>query len=380
MNNNLPKLCVLSASPVSIGFFFKPHLIELSHNFEIIVLCNFKIDEYFPRFDLPVRFIHLDIHRKPSLLRDLVALFKLMRILRNEDIEIIITLVPKAGLLGMIAGFFVGIKKRVHFFQGEIWFAKYGIYKYLLRYCDKITASLATTLFAVSQGEKLFLESENISAPGKIRVLGSGSICGVNLERYKPNIFFREKLRLHFGIKDDAVVCIFLGRLTADKGLFELFEAFELIANSCPQLQMLIVGPDEDGLREKLMASVSPKHLNRIIFSGYTNTPETFLSASDFLCIPSYREGFGVVVIEAAAISLPAIGTNIYGLSDAIVDGETGLLVPPRDVIKLSQALHFMTTDRLAREEMGKNARERVGRDFDEKIVASRYVKFISSL
>ncbi len=279
MNNNLPKLCVLSASPVSIGFFFKPHLIELSHNFEIIVLCNFKIDEYFPRFDLPVRFIHLDIHRKPSLLRDLVALFKLMRILRNEDIEIIITLVPKAGLLGMIAGFFVGIKKRVHFFQGEIWFAKYGIYKYLLRYCDKITASLATTLFAVSQGEKLFLESENISAPGKIRVLGSGSICGVNLERYKPNIFFREKLRLHFGIKDDAVVCIFLGRLTADKGLFELFEAFELIANSCPQLQMLIVGPDEDGLREKLMASVSPKHLNRIIFSGYTNTPETFLSA-----------------------------------------------------------------------------------------------------
>jgi glycosyltransferase involved in cell wall biosynthesis len=140
------------------------------------------------------------------------------------------------------------------------------------------------------------------------------------------------------------------------------------------------VGPDEEGLRVKLMASVSPEHFSRIIFSGYTDTPETFLSASDFLCIPSYREGFGVVVIEAAAISLPAIGTNIYGLSDAIVDGETGLLVPPRDVIKLSQALYFLTTDRLAREQMGKNARERVVSDFDEKIVVSRYVELINSL
>ena len=378
MSQIRPRMCVLSTTPLVLHFFLKPHLAELSKFFEVTVAFNSHSDTYLPPLNLPVKEKHVPVERKISLWRDLFALFSVFRFLIKERFDIVVSVVPKAGLLGMAAAFVMRVPVRVHIFQGEVWASKRGAMRWLLKLMDSLTARLATHVLTVSESEKNFLEQQRVVPIDKAEVLGAGSICGVDTGRFRPDAGVRAELRGEFGVPDDAVLCVFLGRLTADKGVLDLVRAFVMCAADRPDLWLLIVGPDEEGMQERLRQLI-PSHLaSRVLIQGFTQSPEHLLAASDFLCLPSYREGFGMVILEAAAAGIPAIGTRIYGITDAIREDDDGKLVPVGDVLALSLAMSQWVDDPQERRRCGNSAYVRARADFEQRVVVDRYVQYFT--
>lgn len=380
MSRSVPKMCMLAATPLSVHFFLKPHLIALSHHFEVTLACNPKNDAYLPPLDLPVRQVAVGIARKISPLRDLIALFELYGLFRRERFDLVVSVAPKAGLLGMLAAFLAGVPCRVHFFQGEVWASKRGPMRILLKTMDRVIAQVAHHVLAMGPGERRFLEVQGVTSLGQVQVLGSGSISGVDLERFRPDPEARSSLRKTHGIPDDAVVCLFLGRFTADKGVFDLVSAFAMCSEKNPRLWLILAGPDEEGVSPRLRSALQGETVRRMLIEGFTRTPERYLAAADFLCLPSYREGFSVVVIEAAAVGIPTIGSRIYGVSDAIVEGVTGLLVSPGDVPQLAAALSRLADDGVLRARLASAGRARVENEFEQTKVVAGYVEFFRRL
>ena len=379
-NDAPPKICLLAATALTVHFFLKPHLLELSKNYDVTLALNPANDTYLPDLALPIEISPIDVARKISPWQDFIALFQLIKLFHAKRFDLLITVVPKAGLLGMIAAFLVGIPRRLHIFQGEVWASKKGALKIALKLADKVTAKLATHVIAVSGSERQFLIKEGIVSADKILVLGAGSISGVNLERYYPrkrdDIY---EARRSFGIPVDAVIVIFLGRLVADKGINEFAYACRNLEKSCPNLWILLVGPDEEGVINLVLDRMGGMKSRAKVF-GFTSEPEKYITAADFICLPSHREGFGVVLIEAAAMGLPAIGSKIYGVSDAVIDNKTGILFDKGNVVELQNAIYRLYTNTSLRYSLGDNAKEYVRDTFDSKIVVSRYIEYINNL
>ena len=202
----------------------------------------------------------------------------------------------------------------------------------------------------------------------------------MDTERFKADPIARAHIRQKFGIPESAILCVFLGRLTFDKGLVELIKAFVLSASRQTDLWLLLAGPDEEKMRIRLRDYVPEEMNQRMLFSGFTQNPEQILAASDFLCLPSHREGFGMVIIEAAAVGVPAIGTRIHGVTDAIEDAQTGLLVPLGDVDALAEAITFWSESPQALAIYSKAARERVISMFEQKKIVEYYVQYFFEL
>ncbi|MBK5913170.1 hypothetical protein CCR84_02325 [Rhodocyclus purpureus] len=373
-------MCVVAATPLTIYFFLQPHLVELSREFDVTLVCNPSNDAYLPPLELPVRQIAIGMKRKISPLRDLHTLLELSRLFRREHFDIVVSVAPKAGLLGMLAAAFAGVEYRVHIFQGEVWASRTGLMRVFLKAMDRITATSATHIMAVGRSERRFLEEQGVVKVGRVEVLGSGSISGVDLERFRPNPLVQREFRSERGIPDDAILCLFLGRLTADKGVFDLARAFSLSGAANPKLWLILAGPDEEGVGEQLRQGVAGEVSKRMLIDGFTHAPERYLAAADFLCLPSYREGFAMVIIEAAAVGIPSIGTLIYGIADTIVDNETGVLVSAGDVSALAEAITKMSTDASLRERMARAGRVRVEVEFSQGKVVAGYVDFFRRL
>jgi glycosyltransferase involved in cell wall biosynthesis len=380
MSERPRRMCVLAATPLTIHFFLRPHLRELARHFEVTLACNPRSDAYLPPLGLPVRELALPIERKIAPWRDLRALVALCRLFAHERFDIVISVVPKAGLLGMLAAFLLRVPRRVHIFQGEVWASRRGPMRWLLKRLDGLTARLATQVLAVSESERAFLEREGVAPVGKVQVLGAGSICGVDTARFVPDEKARARVRAELGITEPAVLCIFLGRLTEDKGVLELAHAFAQSATTQPALWLLLVGPDEDGMQARLRALVPPELASRMLIRLFANEPQQMLAAADFLCLPSYREGFGMVILEAAAVGIPAIGSHIYGITDAIEDGRTGLLVPARDTAALAAAISRWCEQPQERQSFGVAAQARVMTLFEQKNVVEVYVNYFNNL
>lgn len=377
MTNERKRICILAATPLTIHFFLKPHVLALAQDHDLTLMVNLKNDSYLPALTLPIEIIDIPIARKMAPLADLKCLFKLIFLFQKTQYDLLITVVPKAGLLGMLAGAFCKIPARLHIFQGEVWANLNGFKRHLFRHCDQITATLATHVLAVSESERRFLIIEKVVRGSKISVLGKGSIGGVDLDRFSPNENARQESRKELGIPSDAMVMIFIGRLVADKGIHELIEAYKRNARMQSNFWLLLVGPDEEGELEKLDLGEFENRVKRV---AYTSEPEKYLAAADFLCLPSHREGFGVVIIEAAAMGLPAIASNIYGISDAVLDRVTGLLFEPQNVDDLQKSIYILLSDANLRVALGLAAYENAKNYFDSKVVVGNYIKQIKSI
>lgn len=373
------KICMLAATPLTVHFFLKPHLIALAKEHDVTLLVNLSNDTYLPPLDLPIRIIDIPIARKISPFADLRVLVRLIGIFHQTHFDLLITVVPKAGLLGMIAGFLTGISRRLHIFQGEVWANRSGFNRLLLKGCDWITAHLAHNILAVSASERSFLESQGVTPIDKVKVLGKGSIGGVNLDRFKPNLGVRARVRQELQIPLNATVLIFMGRLVADKGIGELITAFKQVSASNDSLWLLLVGPDEENAITGFLETLGNIG-NQVRQIDYTNAPEEYLAAADFLCLPSHREGFGSVIIEAAAIGIPAIGSQIYGISDAIVDQQTGLLFEVKNISRLRSCIQILLEDEGLRVSLGSHARQNVEQYFEAVQVVAAYIEYINHL
>lgn len=320
----------------------------------------------------------IDIPRSISPWRDLMALMRLYRFFRREQIDIAHSTTPKAGLLTAIAALLAGVPVRLHTFTGQPWVSMQGIRRSLARWSDMLVGRLNTRCYADSGSQRQFLIEQGIIAENKIFVIGAGSLAGVDTGRFNPARFpVRQRIatREALCIPDDAPVLLFVGRITVDKGVRELLEAFRALKAQQSRAHLLFVGRfDADsgvpgGVSQRDIDSIPDAHI-----VGYTECPEEYLAIADILCLPSYREGFGTVVIEAAAMGVPTVGSDIYGLSDAVVKGETGILVPPRDATALARALSELLADENRRRRMGVAAKRRAEAVFDARQVSGKLI------
>jgi glycosyltransferase involved in cell wall biosynthesis len=216
-----------------------------------------------------------------------------------------------------------------------------------------------------SPSQRDFLLAEGVLDGGHAGVLADGSVCGVDGERFRPDANARALVRSELGVPDTAVLLLYLGRLNRDKGIADLAAAFVSLASRHPDLWLLLVGPDEEEMQARVRTACSA-WLDRVRFVGFTDQPVRFMAAADVFCLPSYREGFGSSVIEAAACGVPAVASRIYGLTDAVREGETGLLHPPGDTATLATQIERLVGDASLRRDMGGAARIRVLRDFSQ--------------
>ena len=320
----------------------------------------------------------LTIYREINLLADFKALIKLIKIFRSEKFDIVHSTTPKAGLLVSIAGLFAGTKVRIHTFTGQTWVHKQGVMRYLLKALDSLIIRINTISFVDSHSQKLYLSEQNVCKESQLHVLGAGSLAGVNLQRFSDQNFVKNELqtkRQALNIPEQCKVILFLGRVTKDKGVCELLEAFKAVELSCNDIFLLIVGPlDNDFSVDGIEFEEAISSSDNIRYLGYQKSPEIFFQLADLLCLPSYREGFGTAVLEAAASGLPCVGSNIYGLSDAIVNGETGLLVEAKNPQSLALALEKLLKDQVLLDYMGAKAAQRAKVLFDSKKISQKLI------
>lgn len=364
-----PKAALIASTPVIFNVFYKNHIRFLQDKYDLTLISNFEADKCTIE-NLPM--IHVAMNRDPSLLSDLNSLLKLITIFKKEKFDIVHTTTPKAGLLGQLAAYIIGVDVRLHFFTGQVWANKIGFKRELLKFIDRVIGYLPTHLLADSYSQKQFLEDEKIIPKNKITVLGRGSISGVNLNKF--NSKNRLALRTTEGILPNQFVFLFLGRLNKDKGVLDLISAFELIIKVNPNAILFIVGRDEE---ELLPVIKKHKLYNKSMFyREFTTQPEDYMSIADVFCLPSYREGFGSVIIEASACGTPSIGSNIYGLTDAIEDGRTGLLCAVASPNDLANKMADLLANKQKLKSFSENGLLRVQQDFDENILSGLLISY----
>ena len=368
-----PKVCVVVPVEYVVDHFLLNHLKHLSRAYDITVALNTKSPDLLSRRNIDVKVYRIPFSRGVNFFNDIYCFFKLFFFLLFGKFTAVHSVTPKVGLIAMLCSFIAGISTRIHIFTGQVWADKKGAGRFFLKHADIITAHCATHCLVDSPSQMTYLLKNKVITKTKSHVFGLGSISGVDLEKFKFNSEVRSSIRDDLSIPEDGLCLIFIGRLSVSKGVLDIVEGFSQINSS--KLYLLIVGPDEGSVVEKIKEKYSFIEI-RLRFIGYTYHPEHYMSAADVLCLPSYKEGFGSVIIEAAAVGIPAIASNIYGISDAVVDGETGVLHPPGDIYAIKIAIELLADNNVFRLKLGEQAKNRVLRDFDSKLITQAWVNF----
>ncbi len=310
------------------------------------------------------------IARPISPLKDLKSLWQLYRLFRKEHPDIVHSVTPKAGLLSMIAAWLARVPVRIHTFTGLLFPWRQGVMHHILKTTDRITCLFATHINPEGKGVRLDLEKFNITRK-PLTILGHGNIRGINLKKYTPR-GTREQTRAQLTGSNDAFIFAFTGRLVKDKGINELVAAFSQIAETHPEAHLLLIGPQEpelDPLDAETQETIST-HPRIHAPGSCSNVPE-LLEAADAFVFPSYREGFPNALLEAQAMALPCVATDICGCNEIIADGENGILIPPRDqqaIVRSLERLLSMNTQELSG--MSKAAKEQIKKKFTMEQVA----------
>lgn len=377
--NRRKRICFIVAIPGTARAFLVDHINALSKDYDVYLVANLR---YNPDFNISgLKGIqHIPIMRGISILNDLNAVRLLTSYFRQMKFDAVHSVTPKAGLTTALAARLAGIKQRTHIFTGQVWATRSGANRKMLKSIDKLIVSLNNHILVDGEAQRRFLISEGVVTEKNSKVLGAGSICGVNTAKFTPSIEVREKQREKLEITPDRVVFCFMGRINHDKGVYELMQAFNNIVPTCSNAYLLMFGSDE----EKYMSHINefPNICEGINFQypGSTPTPQLSLQAADVLCLPSYREGFGMSVIEASCLGLPIICSDAYGLGDTIVDNVTGLRCKVGDVKTLEDAMKYMYDHPEDRRIMGKNGRNRVLNLFSGEKIVEAWVNYYNSL
>ena len=367
------KSAFVVSSPMTVRAFLQDQIRALAATHDVTVVSNFQEPGELGTLPASVRIERVGIHRKIAVAADLQALFVLWRFFRQQEFDVVHSVTPKAGLLSMLAARFAGVPHRLHTYTGQVWATKHGLARALFRALDKVIFTMSSRCYVDSNSQRDFLISEGVVDVERSQVLAHGSISGVDLERFSASEVVRASMRVDLGISENAFVCLFLGRLSRDKGVLDLVQAFLRLDESGVESVLLIVGPDEDGMHAKIQQLIGDAR-SRIVFVDFTDVPERYMNAADLFCLPSYREGFGSVVIEAAAVGIPALGSNIYGISDAIENGVTGLLHEPRGIDDIHSKLTLLRDDHELRVRMGEAAMARARTMFAKELVTASLV------
>ncbi len=358
--------------PLSLNLFCRNLFRELSSVYEVIALSSPmpELDGIGQREG--IRTIAVPMRRKISLSRDVVSLIRLLRVFRRERPDMVHSITPKAGLLSMMAAWMASVPVRVHTFTGLIFPYEKGWKHHLLKTTDRVTAACATYVIAEGQGVREDLLNYKITRK-PVMVLGNGNLRGIDLNHYaRTEEIVHEGwlLRQSSGIPENAFVFLFVGRFDRDKGIDNLAGAFRKLEQVRKNVYLLMVGREEpDGHPVEKQTLEDIRLSDHIICSdGWQEDVRPWFAAADVLVHPSYREGFPNVVIEAGAMGLAAIVTDINGSREIILEGENGVVVPPKDTDALERAMAYFVDNPGTAREMGRKARTMASR-YDQKYV-----------
>ena len=372
------KIIRTSTVATSLNTFCRGTLRDLSRLYDVVAVStpDHELQELAEREG--IRVIGVPMSRPIAPLRDLVSLWRLIRVFRRERPTMVHSITPKAGLLSMIAAWICRVPVRLHTFTGLVFPTATGLKKRILILTDRITCACATHIVPEGEGVKADLINYNITRK-PLQVLGYGNIRGIDLDHYRRSPEVMEKaLPLR---KPNLFTFVFIGRVVRDKGIDELVEAFSLLHSEHPQTRLILVGRAEDNL------DPVPPHTRRTIAShptieavGNQSDVRPWLAASDALVFPSYREGFPNVVIEAGALDLPSIVTDINGSREIIVHGKNGVIVPPRNAQALLQAMTQFVQNPQATQAMAANARQMIASRFEKSFVEQCLIDYYKEI
>ncbi len=372
----MKKIAFIVAVPGSIEAFLYDHITKLVKEYDIHLLANFGNYDVSKFQSLNITCHNIPIQRKISIWNDLKALSAIRKIYKKEKFDCVHSVTPKAGLLNALAGKLAGIPHRIHIYTGQVWATRRGFMRFMLKTIDKIPAMFNTNLLVDGMSQRKFLIDEGVLKEKNSCVLANGSICGVRLEIFVISSETRKTEREKFGFNEDDVVYIFLGRLNHDKGIGELYEAFDKLVVENPKAKLLLYGFDEEGYEEKSKNYPNIIRDKNFFYPGVTRSPFDALQAGDVFVLPTWREGFGSSVIEAQALELPVITSDAYGVVDASVPGETGMRCKVNDPEGLRQCMKYYYDNPEIRRQHGINGRKRVEEKFNNNIVTQAWVEF----
>lgn len=376
---NKKKILIVASSFLTIEAFLLEFLFQLSKKYNVFVATNLndlnheKLNFFKSKYDLHL--INIPIKRKINLYFDFLSLIFLFFLIYKNKFDLTLSLTPKAGLLTSLTSFLNFIKIRIHIFNGQIWYNKKGFYRFLLKYLDKITFSFTNYCLCESKSQVEFLFSEGFQSK-KINVIGEGSLMGVDTSIFKKNYKIRKKLREQLSIKNNQKVCMYLGRLNYEKGLKLIVDASNYF-EKYDDVLFIFVGSSEINSIDLFNLFNLRKN---IIYIGHKNKIENYLNICDFTVLPSYREGFGISVIEAASMEKPSLISNIHGIRDTVIDNYSGFTFETRNLNDFTNKLEYMFKNPKKIKLMGKKARSIVKQKFEKKIVINNYISFIENI
>lgn len=381
----MTKLIRITTVPGSLRNLLKGQLRFMSENgYEVIGVSSAGEALEDVKKNEEVKTVAIKMTRKITLFKDLKSLFQLIRLFRKEKPQIVHTHTPKAGLLGMIAAKIAGVPFRLHTVAGMPLTVATGIKRKLLNQMERLTYACATKVYPNSYGlEKIILE-EKFSSPKKLKVIGKGSSNGIDTSQFNPELVSDEtkkQLRTELGIKEDDFIFLFVGRIVKDKGINELVQAFGNIQKKYPASHLVLVGSFErhlDPLKTET-ENVIDNHSN-IHAVGYKTNVIDYFAMADVLTFPSYREGFPNVVMQAAAMQLNCIVSDINGCNEIIKNGENGWIVPAQNVDELENRMEWCLNNKEQSNEMGLKSRKIMQSDYERTFVWSEILKEYQSL
>ncbi len=334
--------------------------------------CDALLDE--ASADLSIESVPLV--RPIAVWADARALWVLYWRFRRGKVFAVHTVTPKAGLVGMLAVWLARVPLRVHSFTGQVWVTRRGVMRWLLKSTDKCIAAMAADVLVDSPSQRNFLIQQRVITAKRSSVLGKGSISGVNIQRFCPDLTVRMSLRAELGSDRDTSVCLYLGRLNRDKGVLDLASAFGVVSKIYPQAERWVVGPDEADWFSQMQIRLG-EAIHKVKRVGFTLELERFMQAADLFCLPSYREGFGSSVIEAASCGVPALVSRIYGLTDAVVENRTGWMREADNVQDLALKLGYvLSSSNNEIKRMGDDARLHAQQVFAQEYVTGAMLGF----
>lgn len=377
-DNRKKKLCIIASAPSGIISFWRTNIEKLAPYFDVYVVANFTDETIFNGLCIKGA-KSVNIERRPSIASGLGAVKELVQYFKQMQFDGFISMSSNASLVAAIAGKIARVPFRCRIFTGQIWANRNGLLRMFLKMIDRFTVWVNTHLLVDGRSQQKYLIEKGILKEGQSEIIANAAICGVDVEKFCPNANKRREERAKLGLKDSDVVFIFMGRMNREKGIFELLEAFNRFVKDNKNAKLLLIGSNE-GISEKVFkAYPNIVYGENLVCYGYTKTPYYALQAGDVLCLPSYREGFGISVIEASAVGLPVIVSDIYGLRDAYEDGVTGLKCKARDVDSLYEEMKKLYDDKELRISLGKAGRERTKKLFSMELVSNAWLDYFKT-